>query len=122
MPAPENLPPDPAREERRCRYCGIAGYAESYGGPEVCPTCDTGAFDPSRLAQTVDRLRAQLAQARQRVAELEGAVRPLASVSLEALDLTADGRMTTLWVLDRDDVERARRALAGPDAGKGVGQ
>lgn len=72
---PDAMTPDPAREAAlRCRYCGLTGYPESFGGPDVCPTCDTGAFDPSRLAQTVDRLLAQLDAARARVRALEGLV------------------------------------------------
>ena len=47
-----------------CIICGAVGYSPSMGGPDICPRCDTGAFDNYALMKNIQKLR-------NRVKELE---------------------------------------------------
>jgi hypothetical protein len=50
-----------------CQMCGETNYSPSYGGPGICPSCDSG-IDP------------QLTRARARIAALESEVAALRTV------------------------------------------
>lgn len=45
-----------------CKVCGKTNYPSSLGGPDICPECDCGSFNPNILAyqnaKYADRLAA----------------------------------------------------------------
>ena len=46
-----------------CKVCGLTFYQRSFGGPNVCPSCDCGNFGAPVVqlqAKEIERLRAEL--------------------------------------------------------------
>lgn len=46
-----------------CMICGATGYAPSFGGPMICPSCDCGNFGPDvvkRQGETIAALNREL--------------------------------------------------------------
>ena len=57
--ASNNMPYGP------CVYCGDTNYANSIGGPMVCPSCDCGDFGVykvQRQAKIIEQLRERVEQ------------------------------------------------------------
>lgn len=57
-----------------CKICGLTFYARSFGGPNICPSCDCGNFGQTAIQRQRDMIAAleqRLAASEQRCAELE---------------------------------------------------
>jgi len=47
------------------------GYAPSMGGPDICPRCDTGAFDNYALMKNIQKLRNRIKELEEENARLK---------------------------------------------------
>lgn len=88
-----------------CKVCKLEFFSQSYGGPDICPSCDCGIDPKLRQAQTeVLHLTKQSAADKAEIERLRGEVAGLRK-ELDAMNAAA-WSFTHSWVnneVDQDD-------------------